>query len=136
MRALAIMLPFFVGACVTHHDYVRPLHPQELAISPYDGTLAASAEGSLAFENGCLFFREDGTNARLFPIWPEGSIFNGTSIIYHEPGKAQQPVLIAQQFAIQGRTVAWSQLDQATYAPFEHQCGGQPFLVSRLIPAN
>lgn len=135
MRRFALALPLLLVACA-HHNSVRPLRPQELAVSPYDGIISARAEGSLAFEDGCLLFREDGTNARLFPIWPVGTIFNGTSVIFHEPAKAEQPVLLAQQFLMQGRTVDWSRLDPRTYAPFEHQCGGQPFLVSGVTPAN
>jgi hypothetical protein len=127
----------FLASCSTYSNRgVRPLRPLELATAPYTETVAAELTGSLMYEGGCLLFREDGTEDRLLPVWPTGSIFNGTSVIFHEPGKADQPILIAQEFVMAGRSVAWPALSQTTYAPFEHQCTARPFLVSKIWPAN
>jgi len=69
------------------------------------------------------------------PVWPEGSVFNGTAVTFHEPGKAEQPIVLAQQFVMFGRRVSWIGLG-SYYAPFQRQCGGVPFLVSKVQPAN
>jgi hypothetical protein len=88
------------------------------------------------YEGGCLLFREDQTKAHFLPVWPTGSIFNGTAVTFHQPGKADQPVLIGEELVIEGQPSAWSALSPPTYAPFQQQCAAQPFLVSRIHPAD
>jgi hypothetical protein len=88
------------------------------------------------YEGGCLLFREDQTKAHFLPVWPTGSIFNGTAVTFHQPGKADQPVLIGEELVIEGQPSAWSALSPPTYAPFKQQCTAQPFLVSRIHPAD
>ena len=113
---------------------IRPLRPLELATGPYDGTITASPTGSLMYEGGCLLFRVDGSPVPLLPIWPDGSLFNGTSVIFHEPGKAGQPIILEQEVVIEGRPISWDRL--AGYEPFERQCRAEPFLVSKVRPAD
>ena len=115
---------------------IRPLRPLELATGPYQDTVSAQLTGSLMYEGGCLLFREDQTKELLLPVWPSGSIFNGTSVIFHQPGKTDQPILIAEQLMIGGVTMPWTQLSANYYAPFEAQCRAQPFLVSEVTPAD
>jgi hypothetical protein len=131
---IAVLLLQGCAASGVHR--IRPLRPLELATAPYQQSSAAALTGSLMYEGGCLLFRPDESAERVLPIWPVGSIFNGTSLIFHQPGKADQPILIAQQFVMTGRRVAWRALSPAAYAPFEHQCGAQPFLVSDVRPAD
>ena len=88
------------------------------------------------YEGGCLLFRDEASSARLLPVWPIGSTFNGTSLIFHEPGKAEQRVLVGEEFTMSGQPIAWSTLAAPTYAPFHNQCGAQPFFVSGVRPAN
>jgi hypothetical protein len=135
-RAGMIAVLVLQGCAANDIHHVRPLRPLELATAPYQQSSAATVAGSLMYEGGCLLFRPDGPAERLLPIWPVGSIFNGTSLIFHQPGKADQPILIAQQLVMTGRRVAWRELSSAAYAPFEHQCGAQPFLVSEVRPAD
>lgn len=137
MRRLSALALLFLQGCVPNgHDSIRPLRPLELATAPYQKSVASALTGSLMYEGGCLLFRQDGAQAPLLPVWPSGSIFNGTSVIFHEPGKTEQPILIAQQFVMEGRTLPWAALSMSAYAPFEHQCRAQPFLVSEVRPAD
>jgi hypothetical protein len=136
MRKAGLAAIMFLQSCGTAPGDIRPLRPLELAVGPYDGKIDTVVEGSLMYEGGCLLLREDGTDARLLPIWPTGSLFDGTSVIFHQPAKTDQPILIAQQFVMEGRAESWPRLARQTYAPFEHQCGGEPFLVSNVHPAN
>ena len=76
----------------------------------------------------------DASRALLLPIWPSGSVFNGTSVIFHEPGKASQPILIAQQVQLSGRILPWSELPG--YGPFQGQCHSEPFIVTKVRPAD
>jgi hypothetical protein len=131
-----LVLPLLQTCAANGHNGIRPLRPLELATAPYDGIVTSAFAGSLMFEGGCLLFREADTSARLFPVWPSGSIFNGTSVIFHEPGKAEQPILIAQQFVMEGRALPWTGFPGNIYAPFRHQCASQPFLVSKVRPAD
>jgi len=131
--ALAAILA--AGGCVQTQG-LRPLHPLEIATSPYSETITSSHAGSLAYEGRCLLFRESGTRGWLLPVWPTGSTFNGTAVIFHQPGKAEQPILLAQQFVISGRSLPWNSLAAAIYAPFQRECGGEPFLVSKVRPAD
>jgi hypothetical protein len=115
---------------------VRPLRPQELAVVPYQEIVTASLTGSLMDEGGCLLFRDDATKQHYLPVWPIGSIYNGTSVIFHQPAKADQRLVIGEEFLMEGRPVQWSALDAAYYEPFRRQCGTTPFLVTAIRPAN
>jgi hypothetical protein len=133
--AVALAAVLLVAGCASNlHHGIRPLRPLELATGPYDGAIAASLTGSLMYEGGCLLFRPDGGQAALLPIWPNGSVFNGTSVIFHDPGKASQPIIIEQEVVIEGRSIGWAQLPG--YEPFESQCRVEPFLVSKVRPAD
>jgi len=131
---LLLALPLLAGCASGLHHGIRPLRPLELATAPYEGTVAASLNGSLTYERGCLLFRIDGPTRYVLPIWPEGSIFNGTAVIFHQPGKASQPIMVEQQIEIGGRAIPWPQLPG--YTPFQHQCSAEPFLVSTVGPAD
>ena len=122
--------------CAAQNQGIRPLRPLELATAPYQQASSAAFTGSLMYEGGCLLFRGDRTSGPLFPVWPTGSIFNGTSLIFHEPGKPDEPVLVTQQILLRGYSVSWPDLPASIYAPFQRQCGGRPFIVSGIRPAN
>ena len=132
--AVLLAVALLPGCASGLHHGIRPLRPLELATGPYDGTIAASETGSLMYEGGCLLFRVDGSQVPLLPIWPNGSIFNGTSVIFHEPGKASQSIIIEQQIVIDGRPIEWERLPG--FVPFQNQCRAQPFLVSNVRPAD
>src|SRR5947199_4681861 len=135
MRKLTFLAAaVLLEGCATHG--VRPLRPQDLAVAPYQETITAALTGSLMYEGGCLLFRDEASSARLLPVWPIGSTFNGTSVIFHEPGKAEQRVLVGEEFTMSGQPIAWSTLAASTYAPFHNQCRAQPFFVSGVRPAN
>lgn len=126
-----------VPACTaSSNNGIRPLRPLELATTPYLQGTRSALTGSLSYENNCLLFREQGSGRLFFPIWPRGSIFNGTSVIFHEPGKADQPILVAQQFVMEGQRTTWTGLRAGDFAPFERQCGSAPFIVSQVRPAD
>jgi hypothetical protein len=137
MRKAGPIILLLLTSCATGDEHhVRPLRPLELATAPYQEFITNQLAGSLAYEGSCLLFREDRTNSWLMPIWPMGSVFNGTSVIFHEPGKADQQLLVAQQLAIEGRALSWRDLDANYYGPFAHQCAAQPFLVTKVRPAD
>ena len=127
-------LTMLCGCAANQHRGIRPLRPLELATGPYVATVTASVTGSLMYEGGCLLFRPADNQATLLPVWPYGSVFNGTSVIFHEPGKASQPVLVEQQITIEGRILGWDELPG--YAPFENQCRAAPFMVAKVHPAD
>jgi hypothetical protein len=83
MRKPGLLLPFLlIGACAKN-DVIRPLRPLELATSLYSPTASAALTGSLMYERGCLMFRDGSSTRVMLPIWPDGSVFNGTSVIFH-----------------------------------------------------
>lgn len=124
-----------VAGCAEYSRHgPRPLRPLELATSPYQSTVNSSLTGSLTYEGRCLLFRDEASGTLLLPVWPDGSIFNGTSVIFHEPGKASQPILIEQQILLEGRILPWS--DLPGYVSFQTQCRAEPFLVSKVRPAD
>lgn len=134
MRKAGLVLLVLLSGCMRQGG-IRPLRPQELAIAPYQELITRQVTGSLMYERGCLLFRDDETTARLMPIWPEGSVFNGTSVIFHQPAKADQRIVIGEEIQIEGRAAEWKDLS-TYYAPFSNQCGGRPFLVSKVRPAD
>ena len=135
MRRLALVaaLPLLAGCAYHLHHGIRPLRPLELATAPYEGTVTTSLDGSLTYDGGCLLLRAD-RGGYVLPVWPDGSIFNGTAVIFHQPGKASQPIMVEQQVEIGGRLLPWPRLPG--YAPFEHQCGAEPSLVGTVRPAD
>lgn len=115
---------------------VHPLRPQDLATAPYQSVATAALTGSLMYEGGCLLFRDDQNRVQLLPVWPSGSEFNGTSVIFHQPGKTDQRIVVGEEFHMEGQPIAWSALAAPGYARFQGQCGSAPFFVSRIRPAN
>jgi hypothetical protein len=120
------------------HTGIRPLRPLEIATAPYQDVATTDMPGSLMYEGGCLLFRNEQRRAILMPVWPSGSIFNGTAVVFHEPGKTDQRIMIAEEFVLSGQPTQWSTLDPAAaYASLRRQCGAyQPFFVSSVRPAN
>jgi hypothetical protein len=134
MRKTHLVAVMLLAGCVSHG--VRPLRPHELAVAPYQQTITSALTGTLMYEGGCLLFRDEASLAQLFPVWPVGSTFNGTSVIFHEPGKTDQRVLIGEEFTMSGQPIGWTTLASPAYLPFHNQCGAQPFFVSSVRPAN
>jgi hypothetical protein len=130
-----VALATALGGCAVSHG-VRPLRPLEIATAPYQEPRGAALTGSLMYEGGCLLFREDRTAAVILPVWPTGSVFNGTSVIFHQPAKADQPLVVGEEFVMEGQTADWPALAAATYLPFQHQCSAPPFLVGKVRPAD
>jgi len=122
-----------LAGCATHG--VHPLRPLDVATAPYaEGAAVDEVSGSLTYDDHCLGFRElDGQ--RLLPIWPRDSVFNGTSLMFHRPGKAEQPLLINQEIAIRGEPLPAAYV-QANFAPYARRCGGVPFFVAEVAPAD
>jgi hypothetical protein len=136
MRGVGLLALVLLQACAAPGG-IRPLRPHELATTSYQETVTAALTGSLLYErDGCLLFRDEETKSLLLPVWPDGSIFNGTSVIFHRPGKADQPIVIGEEVLVEGRAVMWPELTDPAYAPFHNQCVAQPFFVSRVRPAN
>ena len=136
MRKLTWMIALALAGCAGHST-VRPLRPLEIATAPYRDLTATAMPGSLMYEGGCLLFRNEDTRAILMPVWPSGSIFNGTALTFHLPGKADQLVAINQEVLLYGQPQQWAMLSSAAYQPVEHQCGAySPYFVSGVRPAD
>lgn len=134
LTPLALLL---LGGCVSQGVGIRPLRPLEIATAPYHRIETAALAGSLMYEGGCLLFRDEQSGSILMPVWPAGSAFNGTAVAFHEPGKTDQRVMVAEEFLMSGQPLRWPALHAAAYQPLEHQCGAyQPFFVAKVRPAN
>jgi hypothetical protein len=137
MRKTVLSAFLVLGSCMSSHPAVRPLRPLEIPTAPYQWVATSAQTGSLLYEGGCLLFHDDESNALLMPVWPVGSTFNGTALLFHRPGKADQWMAVSQEFLIEGQPVPWTTLAGMPYAPFQHQCGGYaPFFVSSVRPAD
>ena len=137
MRRVWLLATLLLGSCMDNHPAVRPLRPLEIATAPYQPLATIALTGSLMYEGGCLLFRDDHSNAILMPVWPEGSSFNGTAVLYHLPGKADQWVTVTQEVLLSGQPIGWTTLRGVPYEPLHHQCGAYaPFFVSQARPAN
>jgi hypothetical protein len=135
VRKVGVLLGLSLAACAAQHR-IRPLHPLELPTSGYSETVTSEPTGSLMYEGGCLLFREDQSGALMLPIWPDGSVFNGTSVIFHQPAKADQRIVLGEEFVMEGQPASWQAIAASDYQPFRHQCGVRPFYVSRVRPAD
>ena len=134
MRPAVFVLGLALAGCVS--SGVQPLRPLEIATAPYTGIPTTAFTGSLMYEGGCLLFRDDRRRVQLFPVWPDGSSFNGTSVTFHEPGKAEQRVVVAEEFQMEGRPLQWASVPNPRINLYRQRCGGDPFAVLRIHPAN
>jgi hypothetical protein len=134
MRSFLFALPAVLGACVSNG--VQPLKPLEIVTLRYSPTVTSSATGSLAYERGCLQFYDESGKQMLSPVWPDGTIFNGTSVVFHKPGRADQPIVLNQEFVLSGQPLTWSAVPGPRATEFQRQCGGTPFVVADVAPAN
>lgn len=135
MRKAAVLL-LLIASSMSSARGVRPLRPLELATGPYRQVPAEARTGSLMYEGGCLIF-SDGEKAEwLLPIWPDGSVFNGTLVTFHQPAKDDQRVALGEEFVMEGQPASWRQFSPKRYAPFWQQCRLQPFIVSSVRPAD
>jgi hypothetical protein len=136
MRKVGLAVILLLGGCLNRGG-IRPLRPLEIATAPYQQVATTALTGSLMYEGGCLLFRDEASHALLMPVWPAGSMFNGTALLFHHPGKSDQWVTIAQEILIQGQPIQWGALGTRPYQPFHYQCGAYPpFFVSSLRPAD
>ena len=132
MRKSLILLAALAG-CAGHS--VHPLRPMDVPTAPYiDVATAEAVDGSLTWEENCLRFRGD-NGERLLPVWPRSTLFNGTSLMFHVPGKNDQPFLVAQQVEISGERLP-AAYAQAYFATYVQRCGGTPFFVAAVRPAD
>ncbi len=136
MRRTGLVLFFALAGCVSHPG-IRPLRPLEIATAPYQQVATTALTGTLMYEGECLLFRDEGTGVLVMPVWPYGSSFNGTAVLFHEPGKSDQWVAIAQELLVKGQPIRWTTLSGAPYQPVHRQCGAYPpFFVSSVRPAD
>lgn len=139
MRKAGLIAIVALGGCVnwSTQPRIRPLRPLEIATAPYHDLATTALTGSLMYEGGCLLFRDDQSRTILMPVWPAGSTFNGTAVNFHQPGKADQWLAVAQEVVLYGQPIRWPTLDGPPYLPFEHQCGVYPpFFVTSTRPAD
>lgn len=134
MRKLAILGCLLLPSCTAATSGYRPLPPLALATLPYEWTGAASMTGTLFYEHDCLLFHDEGENRVVLPVWPDGSRFDGNTVIMHTPGKADQPVLVSEEAVLTGNLLQGP--PPPSLARFEHQCPSRPFVVTAVTPAN
>jgi hypothetical protein len=134
MRKATLSVLALLQACAS--SGVHPLRPLEIATAPYQETITAALTGSLMYEGNCLLFRDEAAKFYVMPVWPIGSSFNGTAVLFHQPGKADQRIMVAEEFLMEGQPISWGTLSAIGYVPFQRQCGVQPFFVSSVRPAN
>lgn len=137
MRKMGLLAILLISGCMSDHPEVRPLRPLEIATAPYQPLATTALTGTLMYEGECLLFRDDRSGAILMPVWPAGSNFNGTALLYHLPGKSDQPVTVSQEVLLSGQPIQWAALGGLSYQPLQRQCGAYaPFFVSQVRPAD
>jgi hypothetical protein len=136
MRKAALLTTLALAGCLEQPG-IRPLRPLEIATAPYQPVATVALPGSLMYEGGCLIFRDEQSGTLMTPVLPAGSSFNGTALLFHLPGKADQWVAINQEVLLYGQPRDWAALPEMAYQAVEHQCGAfPPFFVTGARPAN
>lgn len=134
MRLAVLFIALSLSGCVANG--LHPLRPMEIATAPYTGIVTTALTGSLMYEGGCLMFRDEGNITQMMPVWPNGSTFNGTSVTFHEPGKAEQRIIVNEEVFLEGQPVEWSRVPGARIPLHERKCRRPAFAVLRVHPAN
>jgi hypothetical protein len=136
MRKAGLISILLLGGCFGHTG-IRPLRPLEIPLAPYREVATTALTGSMMYEGGCLLFHDEQSAAILKPVWPAGTTFNGSAVLFHQPAKADQWVTVAQEFLMYGQPLQWPTLGAPTYQPFHQECGAyRPFFVTSVRPAN
>lgn len=136
MRKAGLIAVLMLGGCMNNGG-IRPLRPLEIPTAPYHDVATTALTGSLMYEGDCLLFRDEQSRLLLLPVWPAGSLFNGTALLYHQPGKDDQWVAVSQEVLLYGQPLQWPTLGTPAYQPFHEDCGPyQPFFVTAVRPAN
>jgi len=130
-RAFCVLL--MLSGCVSSGPH--PLRPLEIPTVPYSGVVSSRLAGTLTYDSGCLLFRGD-DRVQLVPIWPDGTRFNGTSVTFHQPGRMDQTIVINEEFLMSGQPAQWTRLPGARIPLHQRVCGGTPFAVAGVRPAN
>ena len=136
MRLIVVAGLLALSDCMTNTGGPHPLRPHDLATGPYQSVATAAYTGSLMYEGGCLLFRDEADKVQVLPVWPYGSVFNGSFVTFHRPGKTDQRLVVGEEVQLEGQPVAWPVLAGPAYEPFQKQCGSPAFVVSRVQPAN
>jgi hypothetical protein len=108
----------------------------EIPTAPYFGIVTARMTGTLTYAGNCLLFRADDREAQLVPIWPDGTTFNGTSVIFHQPGRMAETIVINEEVQLSGEPVQWSRLPGSRIPLYQRACPGHAFAVAGVRPAN
>ena len=136
-KAAVAAIGMLWGCSFNNHPAVRPLRPLEIPTAPYGPLATTALTGTLMYEGGCLLFRDEESGSILLPVWPAGSSFNGTALLYHLPGKADQWVAVSQEVMLSGQPLSWQALRGALYQPVQQQCGAYaPYFVTAVRPAD
>ena len=137
MRKAGFFFVFMLLAGCAPKPLIRPLLPLEIPLAQYQDVVTAALTGSMMYEGQCLLFRDEASKSYLMPIWPAGSSFNGSAVRFHQPGKSDQHVLVAEEFVMEGQPLLEARLSHEYYEPFWRECpGAQPFFVVSVRPAN
>jgi hypothetical protein len=131
-RAYFVFL--LLAGCVSSGPH--PLPPLEIPTAPYSGVVSSRLTGTLTYDGGCLLFRGDARKVQLVPIWPDGTRFNGTSVIFHQPGRMDQTIVMNEEFVMSGEPVQWGRIAGPRIPLHQRLCGGIPFAVAAVRPAN
>jgi hypothetical protein len=134
MRKFCLLASLLLQACAS--SQIRPLRPNELPTGPYHESGSQTFVGTLMYEGNCLLFEDEDKSMRVLPVWPHGSTFEESLITFHQPGKLEQRVMVGQEIELKGEKSDWAAVADSHLAPFEHQCGSEPFFVSGMTPAN
>lgn len=130
-KALWTVLP--LASCAT--GGVHPLRPLDLPTASYlEGAAIERVAGSLTYDDNCLMFRARGGD-RLLPVWPVGTVFNGTSLMFHRPGKTDHPLLVNEEIQISGEHLPAGYV-RSHFQDYLQRCGGTPFFVAKVRPAD
>jgi hypothetical protein len=130
----AIWSLLLLSGCVSTGPH--PLRALEIPTVPYRAIVATRLAGTLTYDGGCLLFRSDTKRVQLVPIWPDGTRFNGTSVTFHQPGRMDQTIVINEEFLMSGQPVQWARLPGPRIPVHQQQCGGIPFAVATVRPAD
>lgn len=134
MRKSILLVLLLLEGCA--FQGIRPLRANEIATAPYRFGETKPVLGTLMYEGGCLLFRTDGDSGFLLPVWPTGTRFEESLVTFHEPGRADQRIVLGEEVQLSALPLDWAKLDPAGFRPFHHQCGAEPVFIADVTPAN
>lgn len=105
----------------------------DLPVYPRSPVVTVTVRGMLTSSNGCLFLRNASNQKLDLLIWPEGSRFDGRTVVLHISGRPERAFTLGQMVTVEGSLQDWQNVSDAMgLGNFRSRCSTTPFFITNV----